>query len=114
MGPSVFNAPKRSVRRYVQSGFNQTLMSIERLELTIHLDDLEWTITTEDCIREGIWRALAKHFETRQCPHNAELFANLYEIEQSLDHWQRYMGSIADFEWLAYEAACVAEEVKKP
>ena len=89
-------------------------MSIERLELTIHLDDREWTITTEDCIREGIWRALAKHFETRGCPHNAKLFDNLYEIQKSLNYASRHLCSMGEFEWLAYDAACVAEEVKKP
>ena len=93
-------------------------MSIERLELTIRLDDHEWTITTEDCIRERLWFALAQHFKTR---HGADkiyerLFKQLYQIEKSIEFASRHEDSMVEFEWLMYAtaAALSAEEVKKP
>lgn len=94
-------------------------MTVKQLELTIRFNGDEWTITTEECIRERLWLALASHYINGSGPNKefGRLFRRLYQLQESIDYASRLEDSMVNFYHLSYLTDALEiddEEVKKP
>ena len=65
-------------------------MSIQRLELTIRVDDAEWTMSTEECLKKGIWSFLAEKYE------EDSTFSDLKILQEETEIVRRYYRDIAE------------------